>query len=489
MATQGKKVSVIPADSQVSDFSSEETNRLNSALIFAMFLLLAIGITMALTPPFQVPDTPVHFLKAASLAYGGLSPVIQGKQAGYPLPIDLSYFIQLFTKIPFHPSVRVNASEFQQAMHLSWSSRRVFSTFTQASFDPPILYIPDVIGVWIGRLFSLSILTSYYLAEAINALTAIAILSLAVFLSKPKARFFIYAVSFLPISLSLFGSVSRDSNLITLAVLALALQMRNVDAIKSGVRLSGFMRLLPTLLLIPVAVTKPPYVLLYLAFGLPDRTAAPKIWRIINRIFPFIVGVATNALWYLFAGSSLVTSINGVANVSPSKQIKFVVLNPFTFIHDAEITTRRLWEFYFHSAIGQLGWLDTYLPNWSFVLLGLVLAASILNFLVGVELNSTTYRSVIVTLGSVILSVLAVEAALYVTFTPYRAVVILGVQGRYFLPIFPLVMLLPQRAQTIKFLSRLRTKVPLIYDSTLYPIAIVYSIVNVTTLVVRFWLS
>ncbi|MDA8195778.1 MAG: DUF2142 domain-containing protein [Actinomycetota bacterium] len=461
-----------------------------STFLFASLLLIIIGLCTILTPPFQVPDTPVHFMKAASLSYGGLVPVISSKQAGYPLPESISQFVVLFTKIPFHIAVKATYGEFSSALHLSWAAPKVFTAFTSASFDPPFLYLPDILGIWTGRLFGFSILTTYYLAELVSSVFCAVLLSFSFALSKTRARILIATLSFLPMSVSLFGSVSRDALLLPLTVLAFVLASRPMEPTARPSWRNWITRLVPTLLILPVAMTKPPYVFLLLAIGLLSYAKNRRILNIVANLAPFLLGVVVTGLWYVFSSSSLSTTMSDIPGISPSRQLHLIFAQPFSFLITIVRTIRFERDFYFHSTIGTLGWLDTSLPNWTFVVMGLFLVWSVSLLIFGIDRRAPFLIVFTRVIAAFILGFIGTEAALYVTSTGFKGPIVLGVQGRYFLPLIPLFLLLPQR--DFRFLPKIENAEKyVVWLSCLYLVgfAALSAFATAGALIPRFWLN
>ncbi len=471
------------------DIGNDSRNRLASAVSFGILMCVAVGIAIALTPPFQVPDTPVHFMKAASLSYGELSPIVHGASVTYaPMPTSISKFVSLFGSLPQHASVKATDPEFQSAMHLYWSSSRAVPTFIAPTFYPPFMYLPDVLGIWLGRVFGFSVIATYYVAEALSGIVAIAFLSAAVYLLSRRARLLAYSISFLPMTLSLIGSVSPDANLTSTSILAYAIHRRNTELANGGISIRVSRKYLPIVLMVPVVIAKPPYVFLLLALGFVSGEGSKRLRAVVERAIPLVIGVCVSILWFLFAGTSSITQTNSTT-VLPVRQISYVVTHPFTFMHIVVRTVRVMWEFYFHSAVGNLGWLDTSLPSWAFLFLGFALLGSIGILLFGIRLRRDSLPDLVLVLAAFVLCITGIEASLYVAWTPYKALIVQGVQGRYFLPVLAVLVLLPQRALPAK-VTKIFSSNYFAYDSVLfYGFAIVSTLITVTTLAVRFWLS
>ena len=87
--------------------------------------------------------------------------------------------------------------------------------------------------------------------------------------------------------------------------------------------------------------------------------------------------------------------------------------------------------------IGVLGMFDTVLPTWVYLTLTVLLAASLVTQQT-IEVRARTWIALVAAITAVGY-VLAVYLVCYLSFTPLDADVVWGVQGRYFVPLLPLL--------------------------------------------------
>jgi len=130
-------------------------------------------------------------------------------------------------------------------------------------------------------------------------------------------------------------------------------------------------------------------------------------------------------------------------NSEPGKQLVFILGNPLKYV---EILTRTFFEkhdSYIISCIGDLGWMDTSLTKWhtmSFLIT--VVIVSLLDNEKGVAIHLRDKIIVIILLAT---NVILICTALYLSWTPLGDSTIGGIQGRYFIPLVPLFLLLLYR--------------------------------------------
>ena len=419
-----------------------ETLNNRATLLFTFGILILSLPQLILTPPFQVPDAFAHFIKAEALAEGHLFPTMIAHAAGSTMPASIAALVDLFARLPFHPAIHYSGHLLRTAASLTWNARPLFTTYTPASFDPPFLYIPTVIGLLIGSLIHLTLLRTYYLAELIMLLSATLLLSIAFSLTPRHGRPLVAVVAFLPMATSLYSSVSRDALILPLILLAVATRIRWADVIiDRHFRKSAYW--FPVIALLPVAMTKPPYWLLIPLLYLPFERLLPKPRQLLRPILlPAATSLAIVGLWYAAVANQLsVTFVSG-AGISVAGQIRWLMTHPLGDISVIYHTFRANGTFYYESTVGILGWLDTPLPHWIYPVFALCILLAMGPLLASLTRRSETWSPFIVAVLTGVLLFLGVEVALYATWTPVGAPIVLGVQGRYLLPILPLVGLL-----------------------------------------------
>jgi uncharacterized membrane protein len=122
-----------------------------------------------------------------------------------------------------------------------------------------------------------------------------------------------------------------------------------------------------------------------------------------------------------------------------SEQIRFILSHPvkFAFIlfNDFNVNIQA----YIAQFIGVLGWLDTPLPSilyisYSFLLVFIALVDSRPNIII-------TLRDKLKIVAIVLSSILLIYLLTYLSWTPVGQELVEGIQGRYFIPVAPLLFL------------------------------------------------
>jgi uncharacterized membrane protein len=119
------------------------------------------------------------------------------------------------------------------------------------------------------------------------------------------------------------------------------------------------------------------------------------------------------------------------------RQLMFVLGSPLKFGGVLGHTLQMFWRSYLETFIGRLGWSETTLPVWLIrsYLGALVIVAAIDG---GGDASIVSRLWMILTF---VVSSIIIAALLYFSWTPTAWPVVLGVQGRYFIPLAPLPFL------------------------------------------------
>jgi uncharacterized membrane protein len=128
----------------------------------------------------------------------------------------------------------------------------------------------------------------------------------------------------------------------------------------------------------------------------------------------------------------------GLPGVHTGKQFNNVFGAPLKFLSVLLNSLYYLFRFYFETFLYKPGWLNVSLPPLWYVLMVVGMVILVRNQDEDVPL---TRRQRYILLGVFLLNFVAVYFSMYIAWTPVGAGIIEGVQGRYLLAIFPLLLL------------------------------------------------
>jgi uncharacterized membrane protein len=371
------------------------------------FILVALvfGVTMLfLTPPFQVPDEVGHFWHSYALARAVIFPTIVAGRAVVDLPQGSRDLVAILWVDPgTHTTF---TGRLRAAMRLPYSSKQVRVKYPV--LYSPFPYVPQAIGCGVGDLIRLRPLATFYLGRLANLLSVIVVIGCAIRASRDMA-WIVCVVGLLPMSVFLFASYSADALTIALALLATVLARD------------------PKVTLYPTAfalgLCKPPYLLIVLLAFVSRR------WRVAAGAAG--AALAGGLVAALFAAGSFAAMRPGV---DPAAQVQVMQREPGAVMGIVAHDLADHSSDYLDELVGRLGWLDIWLPRaayYSALALLLVVAVT-----AGV---SASMSERVIAIAIWIASVVAIELSDFITWTLPGSQSIEGVQGRYFLPLLPLL--------------------------------------------------
>jgi len=208
--------------------------------------------------------------------------------------------------------------------------------------------------------------------------------------------------------------------------------------------------ILLTVLLLIMVMAKPVYIAFgILLFATRTRQSALKgfIIKTLGIATPFILYCLWSALTKDHGGPLYIDAIAS-SHADPSMQVGYLVPNIFNFFEPFVNTLLLGWgDGIYVSVIGDFGKLDTPLPLF-FIALGYTL--TLIAVFVGVdekedERDARAFcarkSSILFALLTSLIFIVGVYLAMYVYSTPPHERVVTGVQGRYLLPLLPLLTL------------------------------------------------
>jgi uncharacterized membrane protein len=259
----------------------------------------------------------------------------------------------------------------------------------------------------------------------LNGFAACVVGFLALSICK-RGRALIFATLLLPMTLSQFASASQDALLISLSILVVAMASRALaqDRPASIAEFAVF-----AFIVMATTLARPPQFALALLAPAFVRRRDPA-WR--SKALIAAVAVVMVILWMRIL-SGLTPPV--ASDSSLSGQFHRLLADPLLLpsVMMNSFANDGFWLL--ETLIGYLGWIDTQMPNWYYLTAAgaLVIAAIAPNNRGSVLWPSTL---ALFTFGALLT---AVCAALYITWTPLGSTTINGMQGRYLLPVLPLL--------------------------------------------------
>lgn len=405
------------------------------------FVCVFIGSYFALkTPPFQVPDEIDHFKRVYILTEFKILQIKTPTQSGGYVPKNAVIIDSTFGIMRFNPNSKTSKSTLKKLNEYEFdSSNLVFANIGMGAYSP-ICYFPQMLAIYYGKFFpKTSLLDIMKLGRFLSVLFCALIISFAISISR-NLKWIIFFVGILPMSTFLFGSYSADSMTISICIFFISF-IFYLSQFEQQITIKQLAYLF--LLLISISLCKQVYfVLAGLVIIIPQKRFNSIFDKYIKLFLILLLPILINICWYLFIAKVNFSVESGqyAGGGGMNEQLDFVIQNPFKFLTIVLATFKAQYSFFFLSSIGVLGYLDTVFTN-------NVYALFFASFIIALILSSKNSGEVtlvdkILILGIVIGIIILLAIASYIGITPYKYEIVLGLQGRYFLPFLPLILIL-----------------------------------------------
>ncbi|MFO0958294.1 MAG: DUF2142 domain-containing protein [Isosphaeraceae bacterium] len=412
-------------------------------------LFAASGLLVAMAmPPFQAPDESWHFYRAYRVSQGHAGLERVGEWGGGKLPEGVLRAVEPFLRLRGRPDLKVTAADYEGIWARPLPHQgKVPTAFEGGALYQFVPYLPQAAAIRVGRLLNGSPLLLSYLGRLANLAFGTVLVYLAI-RTAPAFKLVFGAVAMIPVSLQQFASNSPDATVLGVAFLAAAMAYRL--AFRGDRRISNRELAAMLALLAWLSACKLPYASLsFLVMAIPARSFGSRrkavVFGLVAVAMSFGLGVASTALSRPFVPDPHPL---GPVITSTSQQIQFVRDSPVSFALTCLNTITRLGSAYI-AELGVLGWLDTHVN-----ILAVYFGLAVILLLAVADAGawySPSWRSRTAACLAIAACYGLVAMSLYSWWTAVGAPIIDGIQGRYFLPVLPILpLVLPGRSRWLR---------------------------------------
>ena len=405
----------------IKDFSLEK--------LFVLIALFFRILFVFILPPFQSVDEGMHFFRTYQISEGKfISQNIEGA-VGDEIPASLSKFYEMY--VPFIRNIdkKTGISDIKRDLLFPLNKEeKVFTRFTNTSLYSPVCYISQLPGVIAGKIAGLSLGGLYYLGRISNLISY----CLLVFFALRITPFFkcpMFLLALMPMSLSLAGAYTCDVAVLGLNFLWMAVILK-VMTLPQKVTFSNKWVIILAVLGLLISLSKSYILLLPLIFLLPPKFFNTKKDYFISTLGILAVAIAGLAFWsFCIRGLSLDMN-NSFAN--SAMQMEFIKSHPFAYIFvlikTFFVKTPRL----LITMIGVLGWQDTKLDWITYIAYPFLMYFAVCadNF----DFKPEKWQKILIWIV-LIAGTIITYTSLYIMWSPVGNSVVLGLNGKYFIPL------------------------------------------------------
>lgn len=409
----------------------------NLQTLFVTIAFLLGVIYMFIIPPFVVPDEASHFVTAYLQSSRVLNEPTVNSKGEILLPSEKLWGYTTDQRI----ASRDTYLQFMEgALGYDEDSEEMVASRVPLKENHPG-YVPQVIGITIARLLQMNSEQILLMGRLFALIWYCFIMYWAIKL-MPVKKIMLFIVGILPMTMQQIVSYNYDSVLFGVCFLVIAYILH---LIYSNRKIRGYDYFIILVSGLIVATIKLVYLpILGLALFIPKQ----KFGGGKQKFYSGVGIVLSSAIVIVLGQLSFLKNIMGiqegaVANSGTQMSLGYCMENPLNvmaiFYRTIERQSSRLLE----GMIGSpLGWLELQLPNIIIIAFIIILLVSILQYEnKTIELPKFFKGITAIFVGLICLGIMA---GLFLSWTPLGSSEIDGLQGRYFIPILPVVLLLFQ---------------------------------------------
>lgn len=388
----------------------------------------AMGVfCLAAVPESRTPDETNHFCRAYEISQGGL---ISDRDFYSPIPRNFNAGGHLFTG-------KNDLYDILDGMDEEWDTEDpTLFRWRNTALYAPTSYLPQALGIGLASALTDRVMLILYAGRAANWLAVGAVLFLCI-RWIPVGKNLLAFASLLPMNIQQFNSLSADG----FAYVTAAAMLTSVLYFRFGFQ--GALRKRHLLLLyvqsVLLCLCKIVYAPLCLLLFLIPRERFGSRRRYWLHVFGIGTLSAAAALGWLLIASGFLEEFT--PGVNSPEQVRYILTDPAGYSAVLLRTVDAgIQEWSFQAAGSALGALDVSVGNlMPAISVGLLAGTAMFGGELGKIRLTGGVRACLLCLSALIS--LVILTSLYVQWTGYRLSYIEGVQGRYFLPLLPLLLL------------------------------------------------
>ncbi len=460
------------------------------ALIFGILIIM-------LSPPFVQPDENAHYLNVFRIVNGSFFPQVSNGVLGGLITEDQMYVHNMF-KGQFsttNTGTKFNYWTMDLQDHLEMEADKLIFFPNQNANINPFSYIVQVCGANIGlHIFGLENPYSLLLSAKFFTLIFYVIVTALAIKTTPVLKRTMFLVALMPMSLYQGASISYDAIVIPISFLFFAYAMKIILSPKDyRININDVLAIcLCTFVFITTKVAYAPMIVVLLAISVKKFGNLKKYFACVGIVV--VIGLVFYFGPQLFIRPVLANITSSGVNTSivnaQAQHNAFVRENPF-YIVEVIFNTfddQETMDFWRRTFFGSFGAFQVNFPQFLEKTYYIILFTCAILELSVIPKFSIKARALSV-IGPII-SALGTIIGMYIIWTPIvlgpGADLVSGVQGRYFIPIFLMGIML--FANPLLYRFKHTKKIMAVSTEVCRFTTLLYSIVGVVLLLVAFWI-
>jgi uncharacterized membrane protein len=432
-------------------------------IIYTLFSIVIIAIHI----PGWNTDEPAHYARIQQIASGDLFPNIEwepsvangkgGLRASILIDSGAANYIDYWTQQLMNQDLQPEDGynwplDYTGAGYTHHTTDSV-ETSSYLAINAPGMYVPHVIGVVLSKAIGCSLVQEYYLVKLVAMLFCGTLLFFSIKL-LPFGKWVMLSIALLPFSVVQFSAWSGDG--VTTALTYFVCSLILSCALEQGrskddrrLFLKPFVLCLSLIAMALVKISYFPVVFLVLLLPVVNKDYRSK--RTIPLIAALLFSVAVFLYWY-----ACISGIIQFWGSDPSGQQEYVMSHPLAFLKAVFKTImiagdlgRFSYDYLLQSSlIGSFYWERQPLPIYFAILsvasvtVGMFIENRRPTNMFTLDPRAVIFAKALVFIVNIVI-VLLIFYALYAQCNVVGAAYVTNIAGRYFLPLLPLLLIVP----------------------------------------------
>lgn len=435
----------------------------NVVLILVLMITLFTGlITISLRSPMVGLDEMGHYARSIELSNGDLLSLQDGNPAlaGGNISSTQYEFIEEAKQVQSGNSTKYKATDkdwYHKFSSLPYTNQKRFYVNTNTVPYTPFSYLPYIFTAYLSRIIGIKPVTEYLLMRLVGFLTYFLLFILAIKIT-PVGKFTLAFISTIPTVIVSWTNISADGYMIAISALFFAVILRVVYSLRQGKSITLNDIIGVSIVTILLSMGKIP-IFLYLFLLLPLALLLRKKSKFEHKAYYYLLFIFAFSflvtVWWVLIVKNINTGAYFGRNVDTFKQLSFILSDIPSFL---VLLARTLFGYnFFVYTIGYTNDLAVYAIPKLFTYLN----ATALLLSIFTTYNSQDYlrasSNIYFKLFNItkylisVVFIISVFIILYLQFSEIGSHTIDGVQERYFIPIyFILLSIIPKRKTSSK---------------------------------------
>lgn len=322
-------------------------------------------------------------------------------------------------------------------------------TYGNTSLYSPIVYIPQILGIFLGKFFTMKSVYLVYWGRLFSFLYCYILMYFIIKNAKVRKNV-VFLVSFFPMFISQIVSLSADA-LTIVSIFALTTYVVYLNAMPPSSKIKRKELVLLFLLTILVSMSKIVYLpVCFIILLIQNNRFESRKESILYKVGMLSIITVLNLIWLSISTGFLVEFNEGV---NSKEQVLYILKHPIRYLSTCLNTLILLAQDWLEEMVGsKLGWaMDIEVPR--ILILGLLITLFLFLILSDYKEEYKIQKTERILLFIIGLGTIAlIFTSLYVQWTPVANMLVNGIQGRYFLPLISVFLLLASnRKYAVKF--------------------------------------